>query len=76
MLSLDLRDNCRDSSHGIFNNISKLDSKATGAKVSIDSTIPPFNPKYGNLHRNLLCVRRGPVCVCARAIIMAPHFAR
>ena len=49
-----------------FNNISKLGSKATGAKVSIDSTIPPFDPKYGNLHRNLLCVHRGPVCVCAR----------
>lgn len=54
----------------------KLDSKATGAKVSIDSTTPPFNPKYGILHRNLLCVHRRPVCVCTRAITMAPHFAR
>ncbi len=55
-----------------FNNISKLDSKATRAKVSINSSVPSSNFSVRKSPSQFaLCSSKTNVCVCV--IIVVPH---
>ena len=54
-----------------FDNISKLDTKATGAKVSIDSTIPIVQSLVRRPPSQFaLCLPKTCVCVCVGAQLL------